>query len=626
MKTLTYFSTTFFIALVTSMFIFILAGQKASAETPINENPLSIIEAHFKSSQVSAGGTTELIFNLKLDKNFHAYADRFKVKFESPEELKIDKLKITPLVQFKDAVSGKLKEGMENSATLSALTEFPVGMKSGKFNADIAFQYQACSKETCLFPKTIHIMVPFELLGSAKPAAISLASAGVSAKIESGKKSDLEKALSKGFLSAILFVFAVGFLTSLTPCIYPMIPITLAVLGAKSKDQTKSRSFLLSITYVLGIGLTYSILGVIAASTGSLFGSALSNIYVVTAIALVFVIMGLSMYGLFEIQAPAFIRNRLGSGQSQAGFGGAFATGLVAGIVASPCIGPVLVTILAYIAQTQNLALGFILLFTFAMGMGVLFVVLGTFSQLFNKVPKAGAWMETVKFIFGTTMVGMGLYYIAPLYPTWLFQALLAVSLVLIASNFGAFDANQGLSPAGRMKKGVMLSIFVIGTLFAVMSTLNKMNVHFSGVGELEYATNQKSQSGKKMSWLTFSSESLAQATQNHRAVIIDFSADWCGACKELEKYTFSDDKIIEESQRFTLLRVDATEESETLSKLKNIYKVVGLPTLIFIDSKGQIQDTLTLTGFEEAPEFLKRMKSVQTEPANTQRKMSSEK
>ncbi len=600
----------------------------AKAESEINQDPLSILESHFNPSKVSAGGTAEVVFKLQLDKNFHAYADRFKVKFENPEEIKLDKIKISPLVQFKDAVSGKLKEGMEGNATLSALTEFPVGMKSGNLNVDIALTYQACSKETCLFPKTIHIKVPFELLGSAKPAEVTLAAAGVSSKIEnSGKKSDLENALSKGVLSAILFVFAVGFLTSLTPCIYPMIPITLAVLGAKSKDQTKGKSFLLSITYVLGIALTYSILGVIAASTGSLFGSALSNVYVVTAIALVFVVMGLSMYGLFELQAPAFIRNRLGSGQTQAGYGGAFATGLIAGIVASPCIGPVLVTILAYIAQTQNLMLGFILLFTFAMGMGVLFVVLGTFSQLFGKVPKAGAWMESVKFIFGTTMVGMGLYYVAPIYPAWLFQALLAFALILLASNFGAFDANQGLGPVGRMRKGIMLSVFVIGTLFAVMSTLNKMDVHFSGGAGQEYASNQKNPNIKKMNWQTFSSESLAQAAQGHRAVIVDFSADWCGACKELEKYTFNDEKIIDESQRFSLLRVDATEESEILTKLKNQFKVVGLPTMIFIDSNGKIIDSLTLTGFEEAPEFLKRMKSVQVDaPREQQRSLSSQK
>ncbi len=623
MKTFNSFRT----LLLLSAGLSLLTSLTARADTEVNQNPLTIVESHFSQSQVSAGATAELVFKLQLDKHFHAYADRFKVKIENPDEIKIDKLKISPLVQFKDAVSGKMKEGMEGSATASALSEFPIGMKPGKYNVDVAFQYQACSKDTCLFPITLHVKVPFELLAGAKGAEVNLAAASVGPKSgESAKKTDLENALSKGFLSAILFVFAVGFLTSLTPCIYPMIPITLAVLGAKSKNQTRARSFFLSITYVLGIGLTYSILGVIAASTGSLFGSALSNIYVVTAIALVFVIMGLSMYGLFEIQAPAFIRNRLGSGQSQAGYGGAFATGLVAGIVASPCIGPVLVTILAYIAQTQNLLLGFILLFTFAMGMGVLFVVLGTFSQLFNKVPKAGAWMETVKFIFGTTMVGMGLYYVAPIYPNWLFQALLALALILIASNFGAFDANQGLSPLGRMRKGFMLSVFVIGTLFAVLGALNKMNIQLSGMGSQEYAANQKNPSGPKMNWQSYSSDLLTKATQNHQAVIVDFSADWCGACKELEKYTFTDKDIITESQRFVLLRVDATEESESLTKLKNQYKVVGLPTMIFIDSKGQTQDSLTLTGFEEAPGFLKRMKTVQLEQPQIQRQISSEK
>lgn len=574
--------------------------SRADSDRELNENPLVILESHFNPSQTSPGGTSEIQLKLKLDKNFHAYADRFKLKFENSDEIKIDKIKISPLVQFKDVVSGSLKEGMEGEATLTALTEFNVGMKPTKKDVDLALQYQACSKETCLFPKTIHVKIPFEVVGTA--------SAVTAPKVT--KKTELESALNKGIVSAILFVFVVGFLTSLTPCIYPMIPITLAVLGAKSKGQTRSRSFLLSITYVLGIAVTYSCLGMVAASTGSLFGSALSNVYVVTTIALVFVGMGLSMYGLFEIQAPAFIRNKMGAGQAQSGFGGAFMTGLVAGIVASPCIGPVLVSILAYIAQTQNLALGFILLFTFALGMGVLFVVLGTFSQLFNKVPKAGAWMDGVKFIFGTTMVGMGLYYIAPIYPTWLFQILLAVSLILIASHFGAFEANEGLSPVARMRKGIMVSFFVIGLLFAILGTLNKLDFHLSS--NLVAENSGAARSTAKMNWQVFKAESLSEAKQKHQVTIIDFSADWCGACKELEKYTFTNEKIIEESQKFALLRVDATEETPALTQLKNEYKIVGLPTMIFIDANGQVDESMTLTGFEEAPEFLKRMKQIQ--------------
>jgi thiol:disulfide interchange protein DsbD len=597
----------FLVAPLGVLSIFIGLTASADSDRELNENPLIILESHFNPSRTSPGGTVELQLKLKLDKNFHAYADRFQLKFENPDEIKIDKIKISPLIQFKDVVSGALKEGMEGEASLTALTEFNLGMQAAKKDIDVALQYQACSKETCLFPKTIHVKVPFELVGttdSAPPAKIR-------------QKTELEGALNKGIVSAIFFVFMVGFLTSLTPCIYPMIPITLAVLGAKSKGQTRLRSFLLSITYVLGIAVTYSCLGMVAASTGSLFGSALSNVYVVTAIALVFVVMGLSMYGLFEIQAPAFIRNKMGAGQTQSGYAGAFVTGLVAGIVASPCIGPVLVSILAYIAQTQNLALGFILLFTFALGMGVLFVVLGTFSQLFNKVPKAGAWMDGVKFIFGTTMVGMGLYYVAPIYPIWLFQILLALTMILIASHFGAFESNQGLTPVARLRKGIMVSFFVIGLLFAILGTLNKIDYHFSSNLAAENSGSQRA--GAKMNWKVFKPESLAEAKQKHQVVIIDFSAEWCGACKELEKYTFTNEKIIDESQKFTLLRVDATEESPSLTLLKNEYKIVGLPTMIFIDANGQINEAITLTGFEEAPEFLKRMKQVQGQKDLTQ-------
>jgi thiol:disulfide interchange protein DsbD len=199
------------------------------------------------------------------------------------------------------------------------------------------------------------------------------------------------QALKIGGLQVFLFVFVSGFLTSLTPCVYPMIPITISIIGARSAQSQRSRAFLLSLSYVLGIAFTYSLLGLFAAFSGALFGSALSNPWVVGFVGLVFVAMALSMFGLFELQVPAVIRDKFGNRSTGSGFGGAFLAGLFSGIVASPCIGPVLVSILTYVAQTKNALFGFSLLFTFALGMGLLFLAIGTFSGLTSKIPKSGA-------------------------------------------------------------------------------------------------------------------------------------------------------------------------------------------------------------------------------------------
>ncbi|MDZ4081850.1 MAG: cytochrome c biogenesis protein CcdA, partial [Bdellovibrionales bacterium] len=528
------------------------------------------------------------------------------------------------IVQFMDTFSKKMKDGIKKKGTMTAKVTLP-NAESAK-TLKLKLTYQACTTEHCLFPKHI-VLMPGAMaekaaaIGSVEQkaqeeSAVAPKPASRTPAASGGESTEFEKAMGAGLLSAVLFMFVAGFLTSLTPCIYPMIPITLAILGASerrsggradtSTKHSKLRSFFLSIFYVLGIGVTYSILGVTAASTGALFGSALSNIYVVSGLALLFVAMGLSMYGLYEIQAPAFIRDRVGQGKSETGYFSSFAMGLAAGVVASPCIGPVLVSVLAYIAQTQDKALGLILLFSFAMGMGVLFVALGTSSSLLQKVPKAGAWMDTVKFVFGTTMIGMAIYYIAPVYPDWAVRAIIGLSVVLIASAYGAFaPATTG---ASQVKKGAAVAAFCIGIAMMMVSTLEKSGVQLVGTGG---GGGAGATTGKvaKLGWQSYSDEALASAIEQKKPVLIDFWADWCGACHELEEKTFPDDRIQALSKDFVLFKIDATNDSPEIDKLKKTYRVMGLPTMVFYDTSGQIRTDLTVTGFMNADDFLARMR-----------------
>ncbi len=574
---------------------------------PVIENPLSVTDAKFVPASVAPGGTAEMRIEMRLAEHYKAYVERFKLKAMSPASLKVDVPRLSPIIMFMDTVSKKEKEGIKEKGVLKATIEVPVDMKAGEYDVEFAMTYQACTTEHCLFPKTIPVTAKLSV--PAANAALATAEAPAPPAVGgAAAKSGFAEAMEKGVLFAFAFVFLGGVLTSLTPCVYPMIPITLAVIGARAKGQTRLKSFSLSVTYVLGIAVTYSLLGVVAASTGAMFGSALSNVYVVTGIALLFVAMGLSMYGLFEIQAPAFIRDRAGAAGTGTGYRGVFLTGLVSGVVASPCIGPVLVTILAWIAQTGSKALGFGLLFTFALGMGVLLVVLGTFSHLLSKVPKGGHWMEAVKFTFGTAMVCMALYYVAPIYPTWLFHALLGGALVLIASAYGAFDANEGLNGALRMRKGAMIVTFVIGLVFALSAVVDRAGFKLPA-GEGMLTTDSASQSAK-LDWKPYTDEAVAEANGAGKPVLVDFYADWCAACKELEHLTFPDPRVKGLSERFTLLKIDATEDSPELQRLKKKYGVIGLPTLVFYDASGRVRADLTVTGFEDAEAFSGRMQA----------------
>jgi thiol:disulfide interchange protein DsbD len=613
----------FCLAFTLVIFSGVIFASQANADEEINTNPLTAT-VRLQPSSVVAGQTAQIIFDLKLADHYHAYADKFKVAVDSPDDLKVGDFKLTPLVKFMDSVTHKEREGLERSGKATAVFEVPQGFKAGRVAAKVKLTYQACSKENCLFPKTITLDLPFSVTTAAGsldqsnadvaatsvtstsvPASAS-ASASSSSSSSGAQQGSFEKAMSQSLFMAILVVFGMGVLTSLTPCIYPMIPITLAVLGARTKGQSKVKSFSLSLAYVFGIAFTYSILGVAAAKTGAIFGSALGNVYVVSAIALLFCVMALSMYGVFELQVPAFIRNKIGTAETGSGYGGAFATGLIAGVVASPCVGPVLVGVLTYIAQTQNLLLGFVLLFSFAMGLGLLFIVLGTSSALISKMPKAGAWMEVTKFAFGTVMVVMALYYISPIYPKWLFNTLLGTAVIMIASAYGAFEPNEGLSSKGRVRKGAMLSAFVIGLVFAGLGLLDKAGVSLSNGGGPSMMASAPVT--PKLGWQKYSDQALADALAAKKPVLIDFFAEWCGACKELEHETFTDARVRDLSEKFALLQIDATDEFPGLDKLKNTYGVVGLPTMVFYDAKGQVHRELTVTGFEDADSFLKKM------------------
>ncbi len=512
---------------------FLLLPFFSLAEEDLSKiNPLKA-RGFFVAEELKPGTLADFQVEMQLDEGFFAYHDRFRLKVIQPENLQVGELSIDPLVEFEDTTgkTKKKKMGVNGSATLKTQVEIPSALKS-KNQFSFALTYIACTKKYCLTPRTFNFDV------EAKIATTTSSSEGFK---DVQSSAYIQKQIEQNLAYALVLIFLFGLLTSLTPCIYPLIPITLAVLGA-NKNQSQLKSFSLSLVYVQGIGLTYAVLGVIAAKTGQLFGSAISHPAVVIAMSLIFFAMGLSLLGLFEIQAPAFIRNRA-SNSSRGGYVGAFGSGLLAGVIASPCVGPVLVGVLAYIAKTQNGPLGFLLLYTFAMGFGILIIALGTFSQLADRLPRSGAWMNTVKTVLAMALFAMSLYYAWPL-------------------------AKQYL-PIGE---------------------------------KVEMNEN-------KVAWQKFSPDLVEQAKADGKPVIIDFYADWCAACVEMDEFTFSKDPVIELSKQFVMLKVDATSPFEELKDWQAQYNVYGLPTMILINKNGTVLEDLTLTGFEEHEAFQERMK-----------------
>ena len=358
--------------------------------------------------------------------------------------------------------------------------------------------------------------------------------------------------------------------------------------------------------YVLGMAITYSILGVIAALTGSLFGAALQNPVVLIFIALVLVMLSLSMFDLYEIQVPAFLSNFAGGARK--GYFGTFFMGLTVGIVAAPCIGPFVLALLTFVGERGDVFLGFWLFFVLALGLGIPFLFLAIFSGSINKIPRSGAWMIWVRKIFGFILIAVAIYFLNPLIHNLLLYYFALALTMLLAGIYMAWieptTSNGKIFPVIRNLIGIMF--FVMAIFFGTLGIQDyfKNNVQQIMASAGENTSNQ-------IQWLTYSSEKLNQAVSSRKPVMIDFYADWCIPCKELDKFTFSDPEVVKLSRQFIMLKVDLTKASDPgVKELKDSFKIKGVPTLVFIDARGNELSKLRIVGFIEKENFLPIMKN----------------
>lgn len=569
-----------------------------------NEDPLSI-SAILKPTRFDSHQIGEVELKLSLPPQYKAYEEQFRLELDSPTNFKLSQFTISPVHEFYDDFSKKQRRGIMKEAVLRAPIEAPVDVPaSGTIR--LILTYQACTKSYCLFPIEKKIEIGFQGAnptlhpGDVPSTAPSMPKHG----FFSQKFSDVFK---HGLVWTFVFVFFAGVLTSFTPCIFPMIPITLAVLGRNSHLRSRWQSVIVSHAYVFGIATTYALLGLLAASTGALFGAFMSSPWVLSAVCVVFLVMALSMLGLYDIEAPASVQKWTDKFTKLPGPIGAFMTGVVSGIVASPCVGPVLVGVLTYVAQTQNLWLGFWLLFVFALGMGQLFLILGLSTHLTKKLPRSGPWLDGVKRFFGILLLGVFYYYLSFLISVRWFEGAFGLGLIVLGSLMHAFDRDPK-SNWQRLMKGASLAAILFGGLMIAAAVLNLRAKNQAPVAS---STTQEARIASP-TWLQLSEESLAQAKADGKPVIIDFAAEWCAACHELDEKTYAEPRVLEAAKGFVMLRFDATNDSPELDHFRKKYEIVGLPWVVFINNKGEWLKDLTLAGFEAADPFLERMRKAQ--------------
>jgi thiol:disulfide interchange protein DsbD len=335
------------------------------------------------------------------------------------------------------------------------------------------------------------------------------------------------------------------------------------------------------------MSITYSVLGVVASLTGGLLGSALQNPIVLVFVAFVLIGLALSMFGLYEIRVPQKLA--MVGGANRSGYFGTLFMGLTVGLIAAPCIGPFVLGLLTYVGELGDPFLGFWMFFILAMGLGTPFLLLGIFSGAATKLPRSGAWMVWVRNAFGFILVGMAVYFLEPLIPgESLYFYLLALVALIAGIYLGWIDKNKG-------QKGFVITRNIVGILFIVLAVF--------------FAWPSEAAKEEGIQWSKFSNEALETATANGKPVIIDFYADWCIPCKELDKFTFTDAEVIKLSEKFVTLKADLTHfQSEETNKIRDKFDIKGVPTIVFINSDGSEVEDIRLVGYEEADKFLERM------------------
>lgn len=559
------------------------------------------------SVKAEAGGEVKVILTADIESGWHINSHKPNDEFLIPTTIASGN-KSFPIasINFPKPIERELSVSDKPVSVFEEETKFELTFKisktapTGKVTIPIKFGYQGCNDQTCMPPETETVNLVLDVKGGSeaslpnetiqadtvKPAQ-SLTTFDQAndeqqaVKEESKTDPDVSSFENRGLFLSLLIVFLGGLALNLTPCVYPLIPITIGYFGGQTEGRT-SKLFMLGLFYVLGLALTYSTVGVITALSGAMFGALLQQPIVIVFICLIFIALALSMFGVYEFKLPDSWSAKAGGAKS--GVVGAFFMGLTMGIVAAPCIGPFVLSLVTVVAAKGDALYGFVMFFTLALGLGLPYLFLALFSGKLKSLPRAGMWMEAVKHIFGFIMIGMALYYAGPLLPKAVNHYLLPVYGILVAVFLIFFDKTANTNKGFSKFKNIFSVVIIAVAVYALWPTKES-----------------------SIAWQPYDQAAFEKAKASNEKIIIDLMADWCIPCKELDAQTFSDQKVIDASADFKAFKADMTQTgSEATEKLRKEFNVIGVPTVLIFNSQGK--EVKRITGFVNAEEFLKMM------------------
>ena len=551
----------------------------------------------FQFSAAKSDNQENVIVNWSIAEGYYLYQEKISVKLNQAETSSFDvpTFSISP-EDYNDPYFGLMKIFKKPVQAIFKASQPPL-----KAEDVIEIAYQGCTEGFCYPPEVKEIKVadlPIVQVTDTKKTSEK------STALSEQPKAEQDRLAESLFNSkyAVFGFFLLGLGLAFTPCVLPMLPLLSAIVIGQNQRPNMWRAFALSFVYVQGMALTYTLLGLIVAAIGLPFQVALQHPYVMIGLSIIFVLLALSMFGVFTLQLPSSLQTKLSllSQQQKAGaFGGVFLMGMIAGLVASPCTSAPLSGALLYVAQSGDLFTGAITLYLLALGMGVPLILITLFG---NKIlPKSGMWMETVKKLFGFVMLALPVFLISRILPDEWTPRLWA----MLGTAFFIWFAFQ-------MPKNGTGWLFRILFLVAAMISVKPLQAWVWGEGSTQSAVENKLVSHVEFKQVKSEAElQQALAGNNKSLVMLDLYADWCVACKEFEKETFSDPRVQKTFGDMLLLQVDMTKNSEENRALMTKYKVLGLPTILFFNQDGKEIEGSRVNGFMPPVEFLQWIEKI---------------
>ena len=585
MKRILLFLFFIFTALSTQAGLF----DKKSAFLPVDDA--------FQFSAAKSDNQENVIVNWSIAEGYYLYQEKISVKLNQAETSSFDvpTFSISP-EDYNDPYFGLMKIFKKPVQAIFKASHPPL-----KAEDVVEIAYQGCTSGFCYPPEVKEIKVAdLPVAQIANTEKTSEKSTALSAQPKAEQDRLAESLFNSKY--AVFGFFLLGLGLAFTPCVLPMLPLLSAIVIGQNQRPNMWRAFALSFVYVQGMALTYTLLGLIVAAIGLPFQVALQHPYVMIGLSIIFVLLALSMFGVFTLQLPSSLQTKLSllSQQQKAGaFGGVFLMGMIAGLVASPCTSAPLSGALLYVAQSGDLFTGAITLYLLALGMGVPLILITLFG---NKIlPKSGMWMETVKKLFGFVMLALPVFLISRILPDEWTPRLWA----MLGTAFFIWFAFQ-------MPKNGTGWLFRILFLVAAMISVKPLQAWVWGESSAQSAIENKLVSHVEFKQVKSEAElQQALAENNKSLVMLDLYADWCVACKEFEKETFSDPRVQKNFGDMLLLQVDMTKNSEENRALMTKYKVLGLPTILFFNQDGKEIEGSRVNGFMPPVEFLQWIEKI---------------